>query len=424
MYAHRINKVMTSTFLPGQTLYKRRSNNDKIQTWMLDLAGSPNDEVVYYHSVSGVLGSSKLVTSKSRVVRGKNKGRANETTAYEQALREINAKYKRRIEVDGFVVVIDNADEGKQYFQPMLAEKYSDKKHSDHVTAVFNGEAKHNYVYAQRKLDGLRVVVTKDGVFSRRGKPFPVLNDLSIHPSLLPFLNMGYVFDGEIYSHEHKENFNKILSVAKKQKATPENIKEAKEQLQYWIYDRVYLKNLDIKQSYTERFVEWSRAFGSGLNDMPSVAFEPSQLPTPNFKLVVVDTVKCRTQSELDKHYEQALNEGYEGQMIRFDEPYEMKRSKNLLKRKSFITEEFAVTDVLEGEGNRSNMAGKIEMITKDGKTFTSNIYGDFAYYKHLLEEKHRYIGGEATVKFLRWTPDGVPYVPCVQAFYPGKRDI
>ena len=45
------------------------------------------------------------------------------------------------------------------------------------------------------------------------------------------------------------------------------------------------------------------------------------------------------------------LEAGYEGQMIRKDAPYECKRSKNLLKRKEFITEEFKVVKVVEGQG-------------------------------------------------------------------------
>jgi hypothetical protein len=59
----------------------------------------------------------------------------------------------------------------------------------------------------------------------------------------------------------------------------------------------------------------------------------------------------------LDTWYEQWLEKGYEGQIIRIDGPYEQKRTKLLLKRKEFVDSEFVVLDILEGVGNASGGA-------------------------------------------------------------------
>ena len=59
--------------------------------------------------------------------------------------------------------------------------------------------------------------------------------------------------------------------------------------------------------------------------------------------VVLVETSKVWTYADIDKLYGEYTEAGYEGQMIRKDAPYECKRSKNLLKRKEFITEEFKV---------------------------------------------------------------------------------
>ena len=40
------------------------------------------------------------------------------------------------------------------------------------------------------------------------------------------------------------------------------------------------------------------------------------------------------------------------------DKEYESKRSKSLLKHKSFIDEEYTILDVVEGEGNKTGMVG------------------------------------------------------------------
>ena len=69
---------------------------------------------------------------------------------------------------------------------------------------------------------------------------------------------------------------------------------------------------------------------------------------TDSFEMYVhlVPTTFCYNQDELDELYSSYMTDGYEGQMIRLDEKYENKRSKYLLKRKEFITEEFEVVSM------------------------------------------------------------------------------
>ena len=71
----------------------------------------------------------------------------------------------------------------------------------------------------------------------------------------------------------------------------------------------------------------------------------------------LVDTKICDTTKAIDLMYGEYTEAGYEGQMIRQNTAYESKRSKNLLKRKEFITEEFEVVNVEEGNGNWSGYA-------------------------------------------------------------------
>ena len=75
-------------------------------------------------------------------------------------------------------------------------------------------------------------------------------------------------------------------------------------------------------------------------------------LQPPGVSIVLVDTYWAGNSEEIDDLYGQYNFEGYEGQMIRQDTAYPSKRTKDLLKRKEFITEEYKVVEVHEGQGN------------------------------------------------------------------------
>jgi DNA ligase-1 len=112
--------------------------------------------------------------------------------------------------------------------------------------------------------------------------------------------------------------------------------------------------------------------------------------------------------------YGKYVEQGYEGQMLRTGGLYENKRSKYLLKHKSFVDEEYTILDICEGEGNRTGTCGYMVFNTKDGKRFKSNVKGTFAETAEILENKDSLIGKEATVKYFNLTPDGIPRFPYV----------
>mgnify|MGYP001453946926 CR=1 FL=1 len=80
------------------------------------------------------------------------------------------------------------------------------------------------------------------------------------------------------------------------------------------------------------------------------------------------------------------LEQGYEGQMVRKDAPYENKRSATLLKRKEFTDAEYKVLDIEEGDGNRTGTVKHLVCYcpTTD-RTFNSNVKGNFEYLKEVL---------------------------------------
>ena len=353
-------------FLP--TLYSLTSNG-LTQSWRIEV----KDDQFRTHEgiVNGV-----ITTSSWTACEGKNLGRANETSAIEQAKREAAAKHKKKLEA-GYYEDIAHINDPK-FFEPMLAKKWKD--YADEITFP---------VYSQPKLDGTRCVVSRKGLFSRNGKPIASAPHIWEAVKHLFDRNPSLVLDGELYTHKFKHDFNRIISLAKKAKPTEEELKESADVLQYWIYDC----------SFGDDLTFWARF--KRLNSFVSVS-GPSIHLVPTHKII--------SQDELDRLYSDYLGDGYEGQMIRLDAPYDNKRSKSLLKRKEMQDAEFELVDLEEGRGNLTGIAARAILKTKNGIQFEAGMIGTHEYCADLLKNKKKVIGHMATVVYQNLTPDkGVP---------------
>ena len=138
-------------------------------------------------------------------------------------------------------------------------------------------------------------------------------------------------------------------------------------------------------------------------------------------KIVLVKTTKCNNTAKIDKMYGTYTQAGFEGQMVRQNNKYECKRSKGLLKRKEFITDEFDVVGVEEGQGAWTGYAKKFTLKLPDGRTFSSGVRGSQAQLKALLEAKQK--PNWATCRFFELSNDGVPRFPVVIDYGVGVRD-
>lgn len=346
------------------TLYAQNSDKSS-QHWTIKVDGPT------FYTEYGRVGSDVVTKSEPTTCVGKNEGKKNETTAEQQAIAEAKSKWKKKLD-SGFYEDITKVSEDK-FVNLMLAKKYEDFK--DKIKFP---------VYTQFKLDGVRLAVTRHGMFTRNGKEvvscphilFSLANVFKEFPDL--------VLDGEMYNHQFKDNFNKICSLVKKTKPTKEDLAESEKLVQYYVYDAA-VPNLN----FFTRMVMIETVFNKHKNPY----------------VVTVPTYECKTYKEIDKLYEQFLTEGYEGQMIRLNDVYQNKRTSSLLKRKEWMDDEFEIMDVIEGIGNRAGMAGAFMLKAKNGKHFRSNLTGGFSLYDQYLKDKESLIGKMATVKFFCYTP-------------------
>ena len=107
--------------------------------------------------------------------------------------------------------------------------------------------------------------------------------------------------------------------------------------------------------------------------------------------------------------------------MVRLDEKYENKRSKHLLKRKEFITEEFEVVSMEEGQGNWSGHTKRFILRLADGREVGAGVRGNQDQLSKLWESQETPTW--ATLRYFDLTPDGIPRFPVVIDYGVGERD-
>jgi ATP-dependent DNA ligase len=343
-------------------LYKR-SVTGKVSTWRIEVKDN------CFRTISGFEDGQK-VTSEWTCCEGKSYNSSNE-----QAVKEADAMFRKRTEL-GYWEDINKIDT-PVYFKPMLAHDYNDYKHKIKYP-----------IFTQPKLDGIRCIVKSDGMWTRNGKQ--IISAPHIFESLKPLLksNPDLILDGELYASKDVADFNKIISCVRKTKPTSEDLILSAECIEYHIYD---IPSID------ETFVDRFRV----LNNL--------SLPTT---CQVVKTEQVDNENDLSAYYFDYMTDGYEGQILRTDSKYENKRSKSLLKYKTFNDAEFKILGVIEGQGNLTGKVGKLQFEI-DGKPFESAVNGTWGYLEELFR-CNNLVGKMATVKYFELTTDGLPRFPKV----------
>lgn len=274
------------------------------------------------------------------------------------------------------------------FFEPMLAKGYKGKTQWP--------------VANQPKLDGIRCIARAEGLFSRQGKP--IVSCPHIEAELAPMFvaDPDLVLDGELYNHDYKDEFEKLVSLIRKQEPNPATAGV----VEYHVYDI---------PSFEGTFFQRAPVYNAMLQGYKTV--------------IPVETRISFNQAMLDADYEAYLEDGYEGQMKRLDGDYEQKRSKNLEKRKEFQSAEFEITGIGEGQGNWAGYAKFVEYKLPDdvrlenGERPKAGIAGDQEFCKRLLAEQEQWVGGLGTIKFFTPTARGIPRFAVATMFHGAKRE-
>ena len=274
--------------------------------------------------------------------------------------------------------------------KPMLAHKFDNSRVDWSLP-----------VYIQPKLDGVRCLFTKDGAYSRTGKKF--MNLAHIELALLSFFkdNPDIVLDGELYNHKLKNDFEKIISLVRKQKPTADDRLNAQHLVQFHMYD--YFDGVKY-DSYKTRM---QQLVSSNLYDA-QVKYVPTKL---------VDTY-----SYARLLHEEFLEDGYEGSIIRLNGLYKHGRSYDLMKFKDFSDAEATIVGYELGKGKRTGTLGKFLMMDDEGVQFGCPPGKGYSYkdLANMLLNINDYVGQRATFTYFQRTQAGSyrhPLFKCIRNY-------
>ena len=264
--------------------------------------------------------------------------------------------------------------------KPMLAHKFDNNRVDWSLP-----------VYIQPKLDGVRCLFTKDGAYSRTGKQFKNLAHIEL--ALMPFFKQqpDIVLDGELYNHKLKRDFEKIISLVRKQKPTADDRLDAQHLVQFHVYDYFDGVRYD---SYKTRM---QNLYNSDVN-----IYNPKVIQTVPAQLV--DSYNYAR--DLHATY---LREGYEGSIIRLDGLYKHGRSYDLMKFKDFSDTEATIIGYETGKGKRTGTLGKFIMQDDEGVEFGCPPGKGYTYkdLEEILNNITDYIGKRATFTYFQRTQAG-----------------
>ena len=241
-------------------------------------------------------------------------------------------------------------------------------------------------VFMQPKLDGVRCVIALEDnqviARSRTGKQW--LNIQHVTDSLQDFFasNPDTVLDGELYNHDLRNDFEKIISLVRKQKPTSDDRIEATKLVQFHCYDFISDDDFSTRRDALQTMPIYSEC------------------------VLFVDTMFVVTQADSVKLHAKNLAQGYEGSILRLNAPYECKRSRNLQKFKDFHDTEATIVDFVEGKGKRAGTLGKFIMCDADGITFgcpPGKGY-NYAALRDILININDYLGKTATFTYFERT--------------------
>lgn len=320
--------IETKTF---ETLYGK-SKNGKIKNWSIWVENFDDySDIVTLH---GQLGGA-YIENRRRISKGKNIGKINETSHFQQAIQEALSKWTKKKDIEQYTInkteAMDDGLEGGEVSVntevnensenntiklPMLAQDYS--KHKKKLKFP---------CFIQPKLDGYRMIFNTNNksITTRQGKEFTVVKESGKLYNELCELSPGYILDGELYVHGSLVSFE-ALGVLRKTKKLSEDDNSNLYKIEYHVYD----------------LIDTMKSFENRLETLKSIISENK------YKMIkLVDTFKIQTENEIQKFHEKFTSDHYEGSMLRNANALylEKNRSHDLLKYKDFMDDEFEIVD-------------------------------------------------------------------------------
>jgi ATP-dependent DNA ligase len=384
------------------TLYGCDVNN-KIKEWKIQVQDLQSHSLMIY---SYGYTDGKKVECNQIINKGKNIGKKNSTSHFQQAVLNAESKWNKKIS-EGYSIDIKHIENKltnscikdienlqidvkcSSITFPMLANDYS--KHKSKLKYP---------CFIQPKLDGYRMIYNpiNQSCNSRQGKSFDIIKQTNLYKELQSINKKFNLLDGELYLHggifEH-------LGILRKKKLSNNDLDKL-QQIEYHVYDII-----DTTKIYKERF------------KMLKCFFENNHFT----KIKLVETKEIQNETDLKYTHDMFVKDNYEGSIIRnTNGKYKCKaRSSDLLKYKDFQDEEFTIIDyTFEIDTNSSDNLIVWSCITQNNATFNVRPKGTKEerqfLYKQCQDNFDKFKGRKLHVKYFELTDNNIPRFPTTKS--------
>lgn len=388
-------------------VYYATSSTGQVKTWSGHVKDCQSYSLV---TTKFGLKGKKLQTQEKVVDEGKNIGRSNETSHFEQAVKELQSKENRKKD-KGYT---ENSEAISTPILPMLALQFDKRKHNIKYPC-----------YVQPKLDGVRMTchLTEDNkveMFSRKGKPFTFMPGLEkdLHHALTDLDKMvnrdnrfgldkvreigdihkpctSLYLDGELYSEEL--SFQALAGAVRR----GENDPDVLEKIHFVVFDCFDTENLHVPFE-----TRWKTVRQLNIGVTVGVY--------SNLKVINRGVIhKVLDEDEVREITANFIGDGYEGGIIRnLDGLYKLNhRSADLQKLKTFQDTEYRICGYKQGTGSEEGcVIWTCE--TDNGETFHVRPKGSLDQRKRWFNNGDEFIGSDLTVRYQELTIDGIPRFP------------
>tara|TARA_R100001509_G_scaffold70094_1_gene38941 strand:- start:17 stop:784 length:768 start_codon:yes stop_codon:yes gene_type:complete len=253
----------------------------------------------------------------------------------------------------------------------------------------------------QPKLDGVRCVIQYENgnvtAYSRTGKEWKNIDHILFNLAPWFKLNPNVILDGELYNHNLKDDFEKIISLVRKTKPTDEDRLDAAQYTEFHCYD----------------IIDETKTFEERMNFI-------TQTVPRNHTIKHVRTMVVGNENQAKINHARNLDSGYEGSILRTNDTYACKRSHNLRKFKDFSDAEALIVDWVEGVGKRKGTIGKFMAQDEDGNLFGMPVMDKFKYLQDNFKVMQGYVGKTATFTYFERTKAGSyrhPLFKCIRDY-------
>jgi DNA ligase-1 len=365
--------------------------SNKIKEWTIKVINMTTYSLVIY--TYGLL-TGKKTECKLTISCGKNIGKKNQTTHYQQAILEAKSKWNKKKDIDNYIVNLDelkknvtknlNSGNIESSKKPMLAQEF--KKHEHKIQYP---------CYIQPKLDGYRMIYDHilKTCLTRTGKIYNIILKTSLFEELK---KIPYSLDGELYVHDPEFKFEKY-GVLRKQKSLNEKEITTLDQIEFHVYDIV-----NEGEIYENRLKMLKEIFDKNIYNLSKIKF--------------VETKLCNSKEEILENHKINTQNNYEGSMIRnIRGMYKCKfRSFDLLKYKDFDDAEFEIVNYTYEKDVTGNDKNLIVWVCKtpQNKEFHVQSKGTREERHELYKNASKYIGKKLWVQYFGLTNDLIPRFP------------